>query len=373
MCIIQKSAKPTGVGVWWQDDTKWCRYVQNQEVVIRDAVRDKLSSVDLGLIASSVHPKGQRYTVDLEKMEQVAVKSGQRRPIMIIDADAGAKSQLQISGPPKLAIDGGPSNGSGFKVHYRDSSGKLVEYHPDIVRALLPNLGGRQRSVVLPGKKIGQFLQFDFETMEQCFVSASGEAIPSEKAPVKFIIEVPWNPDMMMNLVQKAESTTRRQILGMTIQRIRTEEYLTITLPERAHPRTIVGTEIETRPDIGDPRFEDFVTALEENLLPCPTGIESFLKLTVPGSSEDSKVQIVFKPFDKKRNEALEKRKKVPFWISMAAPIAAAHALVYGKAILKITPYLAILPNLNVTHAKRQSVLIDRADHYLPLVELQVR
>ncbi|KAL3693829.1 hypothetical protein R1sor_007480 [Riccia sorocarpa] len=35
-------------------------------------------------------------------MEQVAVRSGQRRPVMIIDAGTAPTSQLQISGPPQL-------------------------------------------------------------------------------------------------------------------------------------------------------------------------------------------------------------------------------------------------------------------------------
>ncbi|KAL3693828.1 hypothetical protein R1sor_007479 [Riccia sorocarpa] len=231
------------------------------------------------------------------------------------------------------AIDGGPSRSSGFhpRVHYTDSNGQLKEYDRDLASALLQYAVGQQRSVVLPGNT-GQLMLFNFETMEQCFVDgfsgSIGEAILADRAPVKFFIEVPWNLERMMNLVRVAESTTRRKIFGMTIEKLRDEEYLTLTLPERARPRTIVATEVEYQPRVGDPRFEEFVSALEQNLLACPKLIESFLKLTVPGSSEDSKVQIVFKPFGKKRNESLtEKKSQAAFWMSMAAPIAAAHLL----------------------------------------------
>ncbi|KAL3693825.1 hypothetical protein R1sor_007476 [Riccia sorocarpa] len=432
MCIIQKSANPTGVGVWWQDDTKWCQYTQHHDNLIRKGVHDKLTTIDLGVITSGVHPQGQRYVVDLDKMEQVAVRTGQRRPVMIIDAAPAPRSQLQISGPPQLevfessiklvglkplrllsgevrlrgvhhlrlldyeafttfvfvaqAFDAGLSRSSGVvKVHYRDNNGQLKEYDVDVASALLRNALGQQRSVVLPGNT-GQLMLFNFETMEQCFVDgfcgSTGEAILADRAPVKFFIEVPWNLERMMNLVRVAESTTRRKIFGMTIEKLRNEEYLTLTLPEMAHPRTIVATEVEYQPRVGEPRFEEFVSALEQNLLACPKLIESFLKLTVPGSSEDSKVQIVFKPFGKKRNESLrEKRSQVAFWMSMAAPIAAAHAVVYGETILKITAYLAILPDVSVTRATRGTrsyhseaeVLIDRPDHYLPLGQLQVR
>ncbi|KAL3693826.1 hypothetical protein R1sor_007477 [Riccia sorocarpa] len=153
MCIIQKSANPTGVGVWWQDDTEWCWYGQHHENLIRKGVHNKLTSIDLGVITSGVHPQGQRYVVDLEKMEQVAVGSGQRRPVMIVDAAPAPRSQVQISGPPQLAFGGGLSRSSGVvKVHYRDSNGQLKEYDMDVASALLQHALVQQRSVVLPGK-----------------------------------------------------------------------------------------------------------------------------------------------------------------------------------------------------------------------------
>lgn len=88
MCILQPCADPQEEGVWWRDDTSWKKYESALQSQIRNGVSSGLKAIDLGTIKSSVHPNGARYTVNLQKMEQVAVSSGQIRPIKIIDRQA---------------------------------------------------------------------------------------------------------------------------------------------------------------------------------------------------------------------------------------------------------------------------------------------
>lgn len=94
MCILQPCALPTGVGVWWRDDSNFVQYGEAHSYIIKEGLRNKLRSVDLGTITSKVHPKGARYTADLTKMEQVAVSSGQKRDIVIVEPPGLLGSKL---------------------------------------------------------------------------------------------------------------------------------------------------------------------------------------------------------------------------------------------------------------------------------------
>lgn len=86
MCKILPSSVPTQEGVWWQDDTRWRPYNSSHQALIRQGLATHLHEVALGTIVSPVHPTGAQYTVNLQTMQQVAVSSRQRRPIMVVNA-----------------------------------------------------------------------------------------------------------------------------------------------------------------------------------------------------------------------------------------------------------------------------------------------
>lgn len=96
-------------------------------------------------------------------------------------------------------------------------------------------------------------------------------------------------------------------------------------------------------------------------------------------------VQIAFKPVDREtasrsKHKSLEAAvtPKVAFWMSMAAPVAAAHATVYGCAV-QILAYLVIIPFCSLKKCTEPDVdrcsgyvEVDRPEHGLPLAEITV-
>jgi hypothetical protein len=99
-------------------------------------------------------------------------------------------------------------------------------------------------------------------------------------------------------------------------------------------------------------------------------------------------LQLAFKPVDRLMDKPSagkvaggSEKSKLPFWVSMAAPVAAAHAVVYGCAVqLKILAYLIILPASKwktcvqdtASHMCSGSVEVEIPEHGLPLAEVSV-
>ncbi|KAG6557393.1 hypothetical protein Mapa_000662 [Marchantia paleacea] len=383
MCVLQPCADPDGVGAWWRDDTCWKKYGRDHESQIRSAASAGLRSVDLGLIKSSVHPGGARYTANLKKMEQVAVSSGQVRPIKIIDGKEEQKSIAPKS--PQLTLEPPPPPQSGpisTAVHYRDTSGALRQYDQDVATALLQAIVGRQSSLVFESSRTGRILHFDIPSMRQCFVDSERSVL--DDPPVDVVIEVPWNPQAMLFLFKKADGVMIRKVLSLTVDQYRSEEYLNATLPGQAFPRKIISKSLDSEMKPGHPFYEGFLDALEANLTAFPDALESFMYSAVPTTrscrNELSVVRTVFKPAPRKKNVLPSENKessKMSFWSNMAAPLAAAHSLVYGAAIqLQIMVYLIITPKAELMEKSpacvSEVVQIKRQEHCLSLALLRV-
>lgn len=74
---------------------------------------------------------------------------------------------------------------------------------------------GRQRTVAVLDEGSGHYLSFDFEAMEQRIVShfdSNREPVLSDKAPVKVIVEVPWDAAAMASMAAKADKCLRRKV-----------------------------------------------------------------------------------------------------------------------------------------------------------------
>lgn len=97
-------------------------------------------------------------------------------------------------------------------------------------------------------------------------------------------------------------------------------------------------------------------------------------------------IQVAFKQVERSGGSSSKYRSdvgtvstKTSFWMSMAAPAAAAHAVVYGCTV-QILAYLVILPThtlKNISQKLYQEcsgyVEVDRLEHQLPLAEVSVR
>ncbi|CAM6084098.1 unnamed protein product [Calypogeia fissa] len=247
MCVLRPCAKPTQVGVWWRDDTKWCPYSASHQAIIRQGITDKLQQVDLGTIVSNVHPKGARYVVNLQTLDQVAVSSGQKRPVMVIDKTSAQTPQLQA--PPQatlLPTLPRPSGNLSLNVHYRDSQGNLQRYDQVVAQAIIKSLAGNQRTLLVPDDRSAAYLFFDLEAMEP---------------PVPVIVEVPWDATTMASLAAKADKILKRKILVMVIDKYRSEDHLDYVLPVKACPWTIVSNSSST---CCPALYEKFVDSVEE-------------------------------------------------------------------------------------------------------------
>ncbi|BBN06285.1 hypothetical protein MPTK1_3g19850 [Marchantia polymorpha subsp. ruderalis] len=144
MCILQPCPDPQEAGIWWRDDVSWRKYGSAHQLQIRKGLSSGVKALDLGRIKSSVHPKGARYTVNLKKMEQVAVSSGQIRPIKIIDRRA--VQAVVKKTPPQLAQASPPlpQQKNPVIVHYKDSSDVLNQYDQDTAKVLLAIASGQR-------------------------------------------------------------------------------------------------------------------------------------------------------------------------------------------------------------------------------------
>ncbi|CAM6118791.1 unnamed protein product [Calypogeia fissa] len=392
MCVLQPCANPTQVGVWWRDDTKWCLYSASHQALIRQGIKNNLQQIDLGTIVSNVHPNGARYVVNLQTMDQVAVSSGQRRPVMVIDKTAAQTPQLQA--PPQATLlpslpRRSPGNLS-LNVHYRDSQGNLQRYDQVVAQAIIKSLAGNQRTFLVPDARKAAYLFFDLEAMEQYFVShlVHGELILSNKPPVPVIVEVPWDATAMASLAAKADKILKRKILVMVIDKYRSDDHLDSVLPVKACPWTIVSKSSST---CSTALYEKFVDSVEEILQAGPDDIMGNM-IKYAGGEEIGigPVQIAFKPvaksvkspFDSSRSSinVPTRTTKAAFWMSIAAPAAAAHAVVYGCTV-QILAYLVILPirtwkNFAQEIGDRECsgyIEVDRLEHQIPLAEVTVR
>ncbi|BFI31244.1 hypothetical protein MPTK2_3g19830 [Marchantia polymorpha subsp. ruderalis] len=148
MCILQPCADPQEAGIWWRDDVSWRKYGSAHQLQIRKGLSSGVKALDLGRIKSSVHPKGARYTVNLQKMEQVAVSSGQIRPIKIIDRRAVQAGKSKTPPQPALAPPPPPQQKNPVIVHYKDSSGVLKQYDQDTAKVLLRAIASGQSWLV---------------------------------------------------------------------------------------------------------------------------------------------------------------------------------------------------------------------------------
>ncbi|OAE27709.1 hypothetical protein AXG93_4193s1090 [Marchantia polymorpha subsp. ruderalis] len=358
MCILQPCADPQEEGVWWRDDTSWKKYESALQSQIRNGVSSGLKAIDLGTIKSSVHPNGARYTVNLQKMEQVAVSSGQIRPIKIIDRQAvqavvkKTPPQLTMAPPPP------PQQRNPAIVHYKDSSGVLKQYDQDIATALLRAIVSSQRSLLITSSRTGKNFYFDIPNMTQCFIDEDGSEL--DELPVQVVIEV----------------------LSLTLEQYRSNHYLDATLPVQASPRKIISKDLNLDIKPGHPLYEGFLDVLHFTVLAVPEAIESFISraAATPSRSGDELpvVRTVFKPAPRKVSKSSDPSSKEvsTFWCDMAAPLAAAHALVYGTAVqLRVMAYLIITPPAELKRRKiscQSDVVRINPEHCLSLALLNV-
>ncbi|BFI31249.1 hypothetical protein MPTK2_3g19880 [Marchantia polymorpha subsp. ruderalis] len=380
MCILQPCADPQEEGVWWRDDTSWKKYESALQSQIRNGVSSGLKAIDLGTIKSSVHPNGARYTVNLQKMEQVAVSSGQIRPIKIIDRQAvqavvkKTPPQLTMAPPPP------PQQRNPAIVHYKDSSGVLKQYDQDIATALLRAIVSSQRSLLITSSRTGLNYYFDIPNMTQCFIDEDGSEL--DELPVQVVIEVPWDPQAMVSLFRKSEGVMIRKVLSLTLEQYRSNHYLDATLPVQASPRKIISKDLNLDIKPGHPIYEGFLDVLHFTVLAVPEAIESFISraAATPSRSGDELpvVRTVFKPAPRKVSKSSDPSSKEvsTFWCDMAAPLAAAHALVYGTAVqLRVMAYLIITPPAELKRRKiscQSDVVRINPEHCLSLALLNV-
>jgi hypothetical protein len=91
MCIRGELPDPVTPGVWWRDDTVWCRYKEGHAELIKKAFNKGRESVDLeGIINCYAPTYGEDYTVDLRIMQQRSPR-GFLHPVLIVDAAAAAQ------------------------------------------------------------------------------------------------------------------------------------------------------------------------------------------------------------------------------------------------------------------------------------------
>lgn len=99
-CIRGELPDPVTPGVWWRDDTVWCRYEKQHAELIKKAFNKGRKSVDLeGVINWYAPTYGEAYTVDLRIMQQRSPR-GFLRPVLIVDAAAavqGGPKTVQVS------------------------------------------------------------------------------------------------------------------------------------------------------------------------------------------------------------------------------------------------------------------------------------
>ncbi|CAM6114303.1 unnamed protein product [Calypogeia fissa] len=385
MCILGNCEDPTEQGVWWRDDTKWRLYGADHQALIKSAIAEGLAEIDLGTIVSRVHPSGEKYILDLEVMEQESVTRGQRRPVMVVDAPTVEKQRQPRSAtlsPTTLFQQ------LCLNLHYKSIDGSFQRYSANIEQALFQNMmHGSKRTVVVPDGESGHYC-FDLKSMEQSIVShfdVNGEPVLTENVPVKVIVEAPWDAAAMASMAAKADKSLRREIFAMVIERYKSDEHLDSILEVKARPRKVISKSARA---CSAALHERFIDCLEDVLQTFPDVVGDMIKAVGTKEVEGpGPVQIAFKPVDRERVSSRSKRKtvddskvmpKVAFWMSMAAPVAAAHATVYGCAV-RILAYLVIIP---VASLKKNSttqtgpcsgyVEVERPEHGLPLAEITV-
>lgn len=94
MCIEGDLPDPVTPGVWWRDDTVWCRYKEEHADLIKQAFRNGDASVILeGILGPDCE---DIYTVDLRSMQQRSPEDF-LRPVLIVDAAAGPHENRRLS------------------------------------------------------------------------------------------------------------------------------------------------------------------------------------------------------------------------------------------------------------------------------------
>ncbi|GBG73099.1 hypothetical protein CBR_g12815 [Chara braunii] len=247
MCL-QPCADPTTSGVWWRDDTRWSTYNEAMSATIKNAKQQRVhggptGSINLEVISSPAHPFGTQYSLNLDTMEQINIRTGMRRPVRIIDA-----------GVPLLTNDGqNRPQGLNLLVHRREEDGRWVAFDPDQSRRIIqaaaagPGIlrmsdGSRQAG----GGAEGMVLIF-LSAMEQWIFTGSRWV----KKEIRFELKSP------------PVVKTSRQVLFETFEHLRSETVISEAIRKKARPSVVFTTRSNPYLKSGSVLYERFITAAE--------------------------------------------------------------------------------------------------------------
>ncbi|CAI5999802.1 unnamed protein product [Closterium sp. NIES-64] len=84
MCLhFPPIADPVVPGIYWRDEEDWKQYDRTTTRAIIKAASQGLTSMHMDF-TSKVHPKGAKYKLDLQGLQQKNTKTGQKRPVLVI-------------------------------------------------------------------------------------------------------------------------------------------------------------------------------------------------------------------------------------------------------------------------------------------------